>query len=157
MKSGFTGNESFGSAAFIGAALRGMLIGIGTAAALALILSAVALAQEDPDSVIGMFAYASLFAGAFVCGLASMKSDCEHGMISPLVGGAGYVLVLWLISLFFRGNAENAVPPLGMALGYLGCLAVALAGGLIGRPRRGRIDSAKKNPTALVRKQLGRR
>lgn len=150
-------DESVGSAAFLGAAFRGMLCGIGTAVGLALILSAAALAQEDPDSVIVIFAYASLLLGALICGLASMRSDRGHGMLTPLVGGAGYVLVLWLVSLFFRANAENAVPPIGMALGYLGCLAVALAGGLIVRPRRGRVNPAKGNPTALVRKQLGRR
>ncbi|MBQ8551552.1 MAG: TIGR04086 family membrane protein [Clostridia bacterium] len=157
MKGNFKRDESAGSAAFLGAALRGVLIGIGTAAVLTLILSAVALAQEDPDRFTGIFAYAALFIGALACGLASMKLDREHGMISPLIGGAGYVLVLWLVSLFFRADAVNAVSPLAMSLGYLGCIAAALAGGLIGRPKRVRIDTAKKNPTALVRKQLGRR
>lgn len=157
MKSNTVRDESRGGTDFLWAALRASLIGAFAAMMLALAFSAAALAMTDPDKFVGIFGYAALFLGAVISGIVSVKLDSGRSLLTSLVGGAGYVLVLWLVSLFFRAAAENAVSPLAMALIYIGCIAVSMLGGLMGRGKKWKIGSSKNNPTDIVRKQLGRR
>ncbi len=157
MKSNTARDESRGGTDFLWAALRASLIGTFAAVLLALIFSAAALAMTDPDKLVGAFGYAALFLGAVISGIVSVKLDSGRGLLTSLVGGAGYVLILWLISLFFRAAAENAVSPLAMVLIYIGCAAVSVVGGFMGRGKKRKIGASKNNPTDIVRKQLGRR
>lgn len=138
-----------------GAALRGLAAGLVCVIALALILSAAALALEDPMRLLEAFALAALFIGAFVDGFTAARALREGGIVVGLTGGALYVLVIWLVSLFFRGG-ENAaaVSPLWLALGYLGCVAIALLGCIAGRPRAKRVREGSKSPAALARRHL---
>ncbi len=156
MKSNTARDESRGGTEFLWAALRASLIGTFAAVLLALIFSAAALAMTDPDKLVGVFGYAALFWGAALTGIVSVKLDSGRSLLAALVGGVGYVLILWLISLFFRAAAENAVSPLIMALMYAGCIAVSMLGGLMGRGKKRKIGASKNNPTDIVRKQLGR-
>ena len=149
-------DESFRGTDFLWASFRASLIGTFAAAVLALAFSAAALAVTDPDGLVGILGYAALFLGAVVSGIASVKLDSERRMLTSFVGGAGYVLILWLVSLFLRADAANPVTPPVMALMYAGCIAAATLGGLMGRGRKRRVGASKNNPTDIVRKQLGR-
>ena len=150
-------DESYTLGGLLLAAFRGVLFGIGGAALLALVMTAVALMTKDPDKLVGILAYAALLIGAFVCGVTALRSDENHSIAAPLIGGAGYVLVLWLVSLFFRGDTVTPVPPIWMAVGYAVCVLISLVGGLIARPRRMRVGEGKNSPAAQIRRQLGRR
>ncbi len=143
-------------AGLFGAVLRGVLFGIGSAIVLMLVLSAVALATKDPDSLIGWLAMAALLGGAFICGVVSVRSDSKRGLVAGIIGGAAYVLILWLISLFFRGEVADPMTPLGMALRYATCILAAFLGGLIGHGSAPRTREGKHSPTALARRQLRR-
>lgn len=138
------------------AAIRGLISGLITSIILALILSAVALAMDDPSSMIGLFALISLFLGAVVNGFTAAKAYPDGRLVAAILSGAIYVLFIWLISLFFRGQAgaTEAVSPLGMALGYAGCIALAALGGLIARPRTKSYSDVKKSPSAQLRKKM---
>ena len=133
------------------------LIGAASAFLASLGLSGAALMMDDPKRFTAIFAYAALFVGAFVCGISAVKLDLQRSMLSSLVGGVGYVLLLWLISLAMRARAEHPVTPLFMLAMYICCVLVSLLGGLSGRGRKTYVDANKKNPTALMRRQLGRR
>ncbi|MBQ8509293.1 MAG: TIGR04086 family membrane protein [Clostridia bacterium] len=137
---------------------RGCICGLIVVIALTLILTAVSLSMEDPDRLLRAFALTALFVGAAVSGFASAKFARENGLLAGLLGGVLYVLIVWLISVFFRGSAdeESVMPPLWMALGYGICLAASLFGGLLGRGRRMKVGEGRKNPAAMARRQLGR-
>ena len=137
-------------------ALKGALVGIGTSSLLALIFTAVALMTRDPDRLIGIFAYAVLFISSLAGGISSVKADSEQRLLSAFLGGTGYVLILWLLSLFFRADTAEPLPPILMASGYAGCIAAAFIGALIAKPRRMRIKDGS-NVTAQVRRQLIKR
>ena len=138
------------------APLKGMLFGIGVTSLLSLVFTLIALMGKDPDSLIGFFAYAALFAGSLICGILAVKSDPDQRLFSGLLGGIGYVLVIWLLSLFFRGDTPEALPPLWMAVGYLGCILTALIGALIARPKRAHIKDGS-NTAAQMRRRLTKR
>lgn len=150
-------DESYTLGGLLLAALRGVLFGIGGAALLALIMTAAALMTKDPDKLIGILAYAALLAGALICGITALRADENHSIAASLIGGAGYVLILWLISLFFRGDTVSPVPSVWMAVGYAVCVLTALVGGLLARPRRMRVGEGKNSPAAQIRRQLGHR
>ncbi|MCI8387646.1 MAG: TIGR04086 family membrane protein [Clostridiales bacterium] len=158
MANNLTRDEPDGLQSLLGAALRGLIAGIIVILILALILSAAALSMDDPASMLEIFAIAALFIGAVVCGFVSAKSYPDAAFIAGLLGGAFYVLFIWVISLFFRGDSGDVsrelVSPLWMALGYIGCIALSMLGGLLGRKRKQRIGDGNKSPAALARRQL---
>ena len=138
------------------AALKGTLVGIGTSALLSLILTAIALMTKDPDKLIGIFAYAALFISALACGISSVKSDSEQRLLTAILGSAGYVLIVWLLSLFFRADTAEPLPPVWMTVGYVGCIITAFLGALIAKPKRMRVRDGS-NVSAQVRRQLTKR
>ena len=147
-------DESRDIGALLAASLKGMLFGIAAALLLSLALTAAALAFADPNSVIGAFAYTALGIGAMICGLAAVRADLSHSLTAALIGGGGYVLVLWLVSLIMRNGGET-VPLLWTLIAYAACVIASLIGGLLSRGRRVHIGEGKKSPAALVRRRLG--
>lgn len=154
IKAGISKDEPEGIEGLLPAALRGLLAGIILAAILALILSGVAVSMDDPSKLLEVFALASLFIGAFADGLFAAKAFPDGGLAAGVLGGALYVLLMWLVSLFLRGGATNAASPLMMALGYAGCIAVSALGGLLGRPRTKHWGDGKMSPAAKARKRF---
>ncbi len=150
-------NKSAEKNGFLWAACRGSIIGALTSFVAVLVLSGAALLMEDPKKLITAFAYGALLVGAFVGGFSSAKLDKDRSAVSAFMGGVGYVLLLWLVSLAFRANAMYPVTPIFMILAYIGCTAVSFIGGLAVRGKRGGVKFSRKNPTTLVRGQLGRR
>ncbi len=135
--------------------VKGTLFGVLSAAVLAFVFTFVALMREDPDKLLGGLAYAALFIGALVSGIASPKSDVNPVFSSALAGG-GYALVIWLASMPYRAGGNPEISPVISLLLYLGCIAVSVVGGLVFRRRSAKLSSLRKSPAAAVRKQLGR-
>ncbi len=132
-------------------ALIGTLSGLITSAALALVLPLILVRLKDPDSFITPLAAVSLFAGAFVCGIAVRR----HGALSALISGGGFVLCLWLASL-----TQSSSEPMGIAvklLGYALCIVASVIGATIGKRRKSYVGEGKRSPTAKLRKQLVKR
>lgn len=136
--------------------LKGSGIGVGVAVILALVFTAVALMTEDPDKLIGILAYAALFIGALAAGIAAPRQGIARALSSAL-SGAGYALIIWLASIFFRGSGEATLPFYVALILYIACVGVSTLGGLIFGGTCRRSVSGKKNPAALIRKQLGHR
>ena len=139
------------------ASLRGALIAVALTVLLAIIMTAVALMTKDPDNIIGIFAYATLVISSLLGGITSIKADTEQRLGASLLSGVGYVLVIWLLSLFFRADTLEPVSPLWATVGYIGCIALSLVGGIIARPKQTRIKDGKNNVTARLRRQLSKR
>ena len=97
--------------------LIGTGIGVAAALVLALIMTCAALSARDPAALLLPLSMAALIIGAVVSGA---LSSVGGGAVSGLLGGALYVLVFWVISLFFRGDAGKECGVLRMLLGYSG-------------------------------------
>ncbi len=132
-------------------ALKGLAAGIITALALSLIFTAVSLGMDDPEKLLGVFALVTLFVGAAAGGLAA--GIFERGRTAGILSGAGYVLVVWILSLFFR-NGGGLSPVFG-AVGYVICVALSFLAGVI--TGRGGSSVNRKSPTAARRKKAMRR
>ena len=139
------------------AGLRGALIGISGAALSALIFTAAALMTEDPDKTAGILSFAALFIGSLVSGICAVRFDSQRALAASFLGGGGYAAVLWLVSLFFRGDSQELLAPGLVALGYAACLLISFVGGLFARGRRKGIGEGRNSPTERMRRQLGRR
>lgn len=150
-------DESAGVKELLFASLRGTLIGIAATLLSSLIMTAVALMTKDPEGLIGIFALASLVVGSLLGGITANKADTEQRLGSSLVSGGGYVIILWLVSLFFRADTPEPTSPLLAVVVYLGCIAVSLLGGIVARPKQTRIKEGKSNAAARLRRQLGKR
>lgn len=151
-------DEQTSAGGILGAALRGLIAGIAVIIVLSLILTAAALGMDDPSRLLRVFALGTLFVGAVVCGVFAGMSCRDGAAAAGLVGGAAYVLILWLISLFFRGNQSAAASPLWSAVGYAVCLVLSLMGGFAVRRRGyGGSISQGKNPAAAARRRAVKR
>lgn len=149
-------DESCGIGELLLASLKGTLLGIAVLIGLSLIMTAVSLGLGDPMSALNVLAYAALGIGAFACGMASFKWDSQQSLLTSVIGGAMYVLILWLISLFIPRTGES-MPAVWTAVAYAACVIVSLIGGLMAKPRRERFGEGRKSPAAVMRKQLGKR
>ena len=134
------------------AALKGLIVGIVITGILTLILSAVALKADDPSGLIGILAAAALCVGAIADGFAAAKACPQNAVVSGIAGGAAYVMLIWLLSLFLRG--EDGYPLWLTAVGYAVSLAFSLLGALIGRPKRQSAGEGRNSPVAKARRQL---
>ena len=138
--------------------LIGTGIGVAAALVLALIRTCAALSARDPAALLLPLSMAALIIGAVVSGA---LSSVGGGAVSGLLGGALYVLVFWVISLFFRGDAGKECGVLRMLLGYSGCLLAAFLGGLAvsrGERQKGKVSvrSGAKSPAAMARERADR-
>lgn len=140
-----------------GAALKGLFAGVVTIIALSLILTAAALGMDDPSRLLRVFALGSLFIGAAVCGIFAGMSFRDTAAAAGIVGGAAYVLLLWLISLFFRGNQSAAASPVWSAVCYAICIVLALMCGFAVRRRGGEYGVSRKSPAFEARRRAAKR
>ncbi|MBQ8250187.1 MAG: TIGR04086 family membrane protein [Clostridia bacterium] len=150
-------DEAAGLRELLFASLRGILIAVAATLLLSLILTAVALMTKDPKGLIGIFAYAVLIIASLLGGVTASKTDTEQRLGASLVSGGGYVLVMWLFSLFLRSDTSESASPLWTVIVYIGCIALSLVGSVVARPKRTRIKEGKNSVTARLRRQLGKR
>ncbi len=150
-------DEAAGVKELLTASLRGTLASAALALLLTLVLTAVALMTKNPDSLIHVFAYAVLAITSLIGGITASKADSGQRLGASLIGGYGYVLVMWLLSLFFRSDTAGSVSPLLTVSVYIGCIALSLVGGIIAKPKQTRIKEGKNSVTARLRRQLGKR
>lgn len=133
--------------AFISAALKGAALSVTVSLCLAVIFAAVSSALDDPMKFIEAFAlFALLFGAAFGGFFAGKLSSPTAAIIS----GAFYLLLIWLISLFLRG--ENAPSPIIQAVIYLLCMLLSFLSGLVST----KFADRKKSPAARRKRALRR-
>lgn len=137
-------------------ALKGLVVGIVIVALLALILSAIALRAENPSGLVSIFAIITLCVGAVSVGFAAARWCPANAVLSGIVGGAAYIVLIWLISLFLRGE-EGGYPLWFTAAGYAGSLLCSLVGAQVAKPKRQSAGEGRNSPAAKARRQLQRR
>ncbi len=138
------------------AALKGLLIGTAVTLVLALIMTGVMVTLEDPMGSMEIFAFAILYIGAFVSALVSAAFERGYSITSALIGGAFYILLDFIVSLFFRNGGAALSAPY-VLIGCGGCIVLSLVAGFIMRPRAMRVRTGNKSPAAIARGKLGRR
>ncbi len=136
-------------------ALKGMVVGVLVTLVLSLIFTAIALAFDDPKSVVDLLSYAALAISALFVGIIAVKSDGEHRVTASLIGGIMYVILLFIISLFMSG--EGVPSPILRAVAWALSIGVCMLGGLMGKGRRVRVGEGKNSPTELARRKLAKR
>lgn len=130
----------------------GMAGGILISLLLSLILCGVALTFGDPRSAIDTFAYAVLALGSVCAGVAAMRTDENRSYVSSLIAGVMYVLILFIISLFMRG--DGAYSPLLRTVFFALMIGMSMLGGAIGKGKRVRVGGSKNSPSAQMRRRL---
>lgn len=149
-------DKQIGTKSTAAALARAVPSGIFAAFLSALLFTAVLLAGEDPVKLLGLFAYAALFAGAAVCGIVSAAYDRSRGPLNSLLGGVIYSLSMLAVSLAASGSLGGAVDVIRALFVYAACIAVSLLMGVVLRPKRKAVGAGHKNPAALARKRLGK-
>ena len=115
--------------------LVGFFCGAATLTVFLLIGAAVSLNTEDPDSLIGVLAFSSLYISALVCGFVTAKKCGKNILLSGALSGVWLVLSLSLISLFFNGTSSVG-RPWGIEMLIRGTVVLVSAlGGYIGANR----------------------
>ena len=137
-------------------ALKGLVVGIVIVALLALILSAIALRADNPSGLVSIFAIITLCVGAVSVGFAAARWCPANALLSGIVGGAAYIMLIWLLSLFLRGE-EGGYPLWFTAAGYVGSLVCSLVGAQVAKPKRQSAGEGRNSPAAKARRQLQRR
>lgn len=144
--------ETFGR--LMSASLKGLLSAVGFSLGLSLVFTAILLRLEDPLRPIRIFAVAALLLGAAIGGIVS--SGCVNDPAAGAVCGAEYVMLIWLVSLFFRGSAKTPLSLLWISVGYAVCVVTAfLCGGLSIRWRSS--GRREHSPTAARRRAARKR
>ena len=141
---------SLGSVLISGA--LGMTGGILVSLLISLVFCGVALTFSDPRGAISAFAYAVLALGSICAGVVAMRTDENRSYVSSLIAGVMYVLALFIISLFMRG--DGAYSPLLRTLIFVLMIGMSMLGGSIGKGRRTRVRGGKNSPGAQMRRRL---
>ncbi len=132
--------------------MLGMVGGILISLLLSLVFCGMALAFDDPRGAIEVFAYAVLALGSVCAGLVAMRTDEGRSYVSSLIAGVMYVLVLFVISLFMRGDGTYS--PLLRTVVFALMVGMSMLGGAIGKGRRERARGGKNSPGAQMRRRL---
>ena len=111
-------------------AIKGCGIAAFTAAVLVLTLGFAAFSSRDPDKMLGVYAYAALYAGAVAGGFAAVRLNRSDGLACGGLTGAFYASVITLVSFFVEGGG------LFFTVGiFLTLVGAAAAAGFAGLPK----------------------
>lgn len=105
--------------------LIGVGIGFAVSVVLILILNLVSLKINDPDKFLSLFAGVARILGAVVAGVVSARLNGENGLLSGLLAGAFFSVVIFAVAAFLQ-NDFKFFPSL------LQCLACMVASALLG-------------------------
>ena len=152
----FKNRETPGETArFFLALAKGVPAGIALAYVLALVMSAILMSADNPTAQMPILAYAALYAGAFAAALVSSLLERGAAVGAALAGGSIYSVLMWITSLFVRGDSQMNVT--ASLIGYGGCVILAALAGILARGRTKRSGMSKKSPAMLAREKIGRR
>lgn len=115
--------------------LFGFFCGAATLIILLLVGAAVSLKREDPDAFAGILAFSSLYISALLCGLITTKRCGKNILISGSLSGAWLVILLSLISFFFKETSFSGRPWGVEMLIRCSVVFVSALGGYIGANR----------------------
>ena len=124
--------------------------GIGAAASVlaALVLSVlatvVAFSQSDPDALVSVLAFLSVYIASFAGGFVSSKLYRERGVAAATVSGAMFAFLLLFVSVFAK-NAVASDNSFAVTLALRASIVAASAvGGAVGRYKRQKRRSWKR-------------
>ncbi len=90
---------------------KSSLMGFAAALASALVLwiaaSAIAYANDDPDSVVGALGLGVIYISALIGGFVSVRQNKKDALLCGIVSGAMLALCFFVISLFFADGSSS--------------------------------------------------
>ena len=98
-----------------------------------IILALVAYSRENPGAFVRPLSYLALAISALGCGIINAKVRKKASLISGLIGGFIFVIVMFICSLFFGDSSISSVT--GIII-YICFILVAGIGGIIGGAKR---------------------
>lgn len=111
--------------------LRAAVISLGCGILTLLIICAVLLTTEDPGAYAPLAAALIPFPIALVCGILSAKQSSLGGLVSGVLGGAGFCLLLFLLGFALPRGGEPVLSPLSIPIRAGLCLALSAIGGYL--------------------------
>jgi putative membrane protein (TIGR04086 family) len=103
---------------------------------LSLAFSGIAYTRDDPDALLGVFSYATLYISALAAGYISAKRTGQSALAVGALSGAVIVLVLLLISVCFGDSYSSGYAwSVKMAI-RASVILVSVLGGYIGVHKR---------------------
>ena len=125
--------------------MKGVLAGVGAAAALMLIAAAIAYGTPDPGRLTEPLGYAVLALSALCGGIFSVRFTGD-GILSGLIFGSAMSLLFWALSIIPVGWESTLSAGISALMHLVPCAAGTL-GALIGKkraPKRRRHKSQKR-------------
>lgn len=147
-----TDKNEFALGSVLISGVLGMAGGILISLLLSLVFCGVALTFGDPRSVIDIFAYAVLALGSVGAGVIAMRRDENRSYVSSFIAGVMYVLIIFIISLFMRG--DGVYSPLLRVVIFALMIGMSMLGGAMAKGRRDRVSGGKNSPSAVMRRRL---
>ncbi len=109
--------------------LRAAVTALGCGILALLIVCAVLLSTENPGAYAPLAAALIPFPVALVCGILSAKQSSLGGLLSGMLGGAVFCLLLFLLGWAVPRGEVSAVSQLGLPIRAGVCLALSAIGG----------------------------
>ncbi len=103
--------EEYGKAVSV---IRSSFIGLGVSLAFAVVLwfvaSAVAYANNDPDSVAGGLGFAAIYISSMAAGFAAVRVNRQSALLCGLLSGGLLALMMFFVSIFFTPSYSSNYP-----------------------------------------------
>ena len=111
---------------------------------LSVLATVVAFSQSDPDALVSVLAFLSVYIASFAGGFVSSKLYRERGVAAATVSGAMFAFLLLFVSVFAK-NAVASDNSFAVALALRASIVAASAvGGAVGRYKRQKRRSWKR-------------
>ena len=127
----------------VGSSLVGLAVSGMAFAVLWIVATFLAYSLKDPDSVIEIAAFCSVYASAFAGGLVASNKNKDSGVICAALCGGMLAVALLFVSFAFGDEYSSGYRLFTELLIRLGVVAASLLGGMLGvyqrpkhRPRR---------------------
>lgn len=126
--------------------LRAAVISLGCGIVLLLLFCAVLLTTEDPGAYAPLAVTLIPLPAALVCGVLSAGRSSVGGLISGLLGGAVFCLLLFLLGFVLPHDGITAASPLDIPLRAGLCLVLSAIGGYTVTHRKPKTHRPRRHP-----------
>lgn len=87
--------------------LTGFIAALVSALVLWIAASAIAYANDDPDSVVGALGLGVIYISALIGGFVAVRHNKKDALLCGIVSGAMLSLFFFIISLFFEDSSSS--------------------------------------------------
>ena len=126
--------------------LRAAVTALGCGILALLLVCAVLLSTENPGAYAPLAAALIPFPIALVCGILSAKQSSLGGLISGILGGAVFCLLLFLLGFAVPRGDTSVVSPLSLPIRAGVCLALSAIGGYGATHKKPRAHHRRRHP-----------